>query len=101
MWRIASLSIKKQHHVMLVANIVMTRPTSNLHDNVVLVRQHGVEMAYQYMFIVLVYYKCGSSRGTQYPVPVLYKFEYTYRNASYTASRVHGQVAGNCIFKWY
>ena len=44
MWRLASLCIKKQHHVMLMANFVMTRPTSNLHDNVVLVRQHGVEV---------------------------------------------------------
>jgi len=64
MWQIASLCIKKQHHVMLMANFVMTRPMSNLHENVVLVRQHGVEMAYRYMFIVLVYYKCSSSWGS-------------------------------------
>jgi len=51
---------------MLMANFVMTGPMSNLHDNIVLVCQHGVEMAYQYMFIVLVYYKCSSPWGTQY-----------------------------------
>jgi len=55
---------------MLMANFVMTRPTSNLHENVVLVRQHGVEMAYRYMFIVLV---CTIHGAVRYK----YKFEYT------------------------